>query len=124
MKKIPCNYFGNGEYIYFNIARLAQLEQALGKKVTEFAFEVPGLTEMFHAFSIGLAHEKRRTPDWYANRIDELLEEGITFDDLSTVIVKALIGSGIMGKNAYALAFPDEVTEEDKAELKEESEKN
>lgn len=35
MKKIECNYFGKGQYIYFNISRLAQLEQAIGTKAME-----------------------------------------------------------------------------------------
>lgn len=118
MKKIECNYFGKGQYIYFNISRLAQLEQAIGTKAMELITTVPGLTELLHAFSIGLAHEQRQTPNWYANRIDELLEQGVTFDELSTVVLKALIGSGLLGKKAYAMAFPDEAVESDNEEVK------
>lgn len=115
MKKIPCNYFGEGQYIFFNIARLAQLEQAIGVKAMELVTTAPGLTEVLHALSIGLGHEQRRTPDWYANRMDELFEhEEATFDDIATIVLKALIGSGLLGKKAYAAAFPEEVTEADK----------
>lgn len=118
MKIIECNYFGKGQYIYFNISRLAQLEQAIGTKAMELITTVPGLTELLHAFSIGLAHEQRRPIEWYANRIDELLEEGVTFDELSLCVMKALIGSGLLGKKAYAMAFPEEAVESDLVEEK------
>lgn len=123
MKKIPCNYFGEGQFIFFNIARLAQLEQVIGVKAMELATTAPGLTEVLHALSIGLAHEQRRTPDWYAARMDELFEHGdVTFDDLATMVLKALIGSGLLGKKAYAAAFPEEVTEAEKAAIEAEDE--
>lgn len=129
MKRIVCEFFGEKEMIFFNVARLMQLEKALGGKITTLLSQPMGLSEVITAYEIGLSHEgkkKQRNQLWYAEKIDELFEEGVTFDELLLPVMKALIGSGIMGPKAYAIAFPDEVTEQEKAELdaQEEAEKN
>ena len=33
MKRIPCEYFGEGEKIYFNIGRILQIEAVLKKPI-------------------------------------------------------------------------------------------
>lgn len=118
MKRVKCDLFGENEYIFFNVARLMQLEKALDCKITELVSRVMGLSEMMTAYEIGLAHEgKKRNQLWYAQKVDELFEEGVTFDDLLLPVTKALIASGIAGPQVYAAVFPDEVSDEEKEEL-------
>jgi len=97
MKRIPCEYFGEGEKIYFNIGRILQLEAVLKKPIGRILAEGLGMTEVLVAFEIGLAHYKRRSSVFYQE--------------------KALIASGVMGKKIYYQEFPEEATEEDNANI-------
>lgn len=124
MKRIPCDLFNEGEHIYFNIMRLGELESALKIKIQDLVSNNIGILDLIHCYAIGLAHEKRRTPQWYSQKMQELVEKGYTFEQLAEPVIKAIIGSGIVGKAAYYSVFPDEMTEDDKAEIEAEQEKN
>ena len=65
MKRIPCEYFGEGEKIYFNIGRILQLEAVLKKPIGRILQDGLGMTEVLVAFEIGLAHYKRRNDEQY-----------------------------------------------------------
>ena len=119
MKRVKCDLFGENEYVFFNVMRLMQLEKAIGCKIADVLANPFGLGDMMLAYEIGLKHEgKKRTAAWYAEKCDELFEEGVSLDELMSPIMKALIGSGVFGPQAYAIAFPEEVSEEEKEELK------
>ena len=128
MKQVKCELFGEGEYIWFNIGRLSRLESELGKPIVAMLSGQIGITETVGIYLVGLAHEdKKRTKSWYEARMQELLESGITLDEIMMPALKAIIGSGIAVKAAYFEAFPDEMTERDKDEIvaeKELDEKN
>ena len=110
MKRIPCEYFGEGEKIYFNIGRILQLEAVLKKPIGRILAEGLGMTEVLVAFEIGLAHYKRRSSVFYQEKIQEMMNNMIT-------VQKALIASGVMGKKIYYQEFPEEATEEDNANI-------
>ena len=119
MKRVKCDFFGENEHVFFNVMRLMQLEKAIGRKITDVLSEPLGLGDMMIAYEIGLGHEgKKRNSAWYANKCDQLFEDGVTLDELMTPVMKALIGSGVLGAQVYAAAFPDEVTKQEKEELK------
>lgn len=121
MKRIKCNLFGEGQYIYFNIGRLAELEKALKKPIIQVLQDgALGINEILECYAVGMQQERRQNTAWYAQKIQELVEQGVTFETLTTPILKALIGSGILGKKAYFMAFPDEMTAKDKEELEDE----
>ncbi len=121
MKRIKCNLFGEGQYIYFNIGRLAELEKALKKPIIQVLQDgALGINEILKCYAVGMQQERRQNTAWYAQKIQELVEQGVTFETLTTPILKALIGSGILGKKAYFMAFPDEMTAKDKEELEDE----
>lgn len=118
MKQVKCDLFGKGEYIFFNIGRLSRLESELGKPIVTLLNGNIGITETIAAYKIGLAHmDKKRTTVWYEEKMQALLEEGVTLDAIMMPVLKAIIGSGIAGKAAYFEAFPEEMTAKDKKDL-------
>lgn len=63
MKKVPFEVFGEGQYMYFNIARLMQLEQACGEGISKIVSKQElNLTVLTHILVIGLAHHKSAMP--------------------------------------------------------------
>lgn len=124
MKNIDFDYFGENQYIYFNIQRLMEIERITGKstgdiiKNQDLNFNI--LTVLL---SVGLKHHGIKNPQWYAEKLQVLLDNGMNIEELSIGVVKALIGSGIIGKAAYYSAFPEEKTKAKEKEL-EEFEKN
>lgn len=118
MKKIKCNLFGAGEYLWFNIGRLSRLEDELGQPILAMLNGHIGIKEIVSAYLVGLSHvDKRRTKLWYEDRMQALLEEGKTLDEIMMPALRGIIGSGIAGKAAYFEAFPDEMTDRDKDEI-------
>lgn len=124
MKNIDFDYFGEDQYIYFNIQRLMEIERITGKstgdiiKNQDLNFNI--LTVLL---SVGLKHHGIKNPQWYAEKLQVLLDNGMNIEELSIGVVKALIGSGIIGIAAYYSAFPEEKTKAKEKEL-EEFEKN
>ena len=124
MKNIDFDYFGEDQYIYFNIQRLMEIERITGKstgdiiKNQDLNFNI--LTVLL---SVGLKHHGIKNPQWYAEKLQVLLDNGMNIEELSIGVVKALIGSGSIGKAAYYSAFPEEKTKAKEKEL-EEFEKN
>ena len=126
MKKIKCDWFGEGEELYFNIMRLAEFEKAIGRPIQRLFIEGFFLDDLFIAYEIGLRHEGRRKPQFYINKIQELMySKDLSIGELITPVQKALIASGVAGKQAYYGMFPEELTDDEKDELEaEESAKN
>lgn len=117
MKQIKCDYFGKGERLYFNIQRLAEFESAVGKPIYN-AIQQLSLSDIITAYEIGLRQYGRRSTQFYADRLQELFDSGeVELNDIMMPIVKAITGSGILGKKAYFMAFPEEKTPEDDAEI-------
>ena len=51
MKKIKCDWFGEGEELYFNIMRLAEFEKAIGRPISTFyLLKGSSLTILFIAY--------------------------------------------------------------------------
>ena len=76
------------------------------------------LSDIITAYEIGLRRYGRRSTQFYADRLQELFDSGeVELNDIMMPIVKAITGSGILGKKAYFMAFPEEKTPEDDAEI-------
>lgn len=119
MKKIACNLFGENQTIYFNIGRLMQLEVLLKKPILRVITDGFGLTELTAAYSIGLQHEKTRKAQWYAAKMQELLDEGgFSYEDFVQPVMHAIIASGLLGREAYEELFPEEKQEGIDEEIK------
>ena len=125
MKQVPFNVFGENEYLYYDIGRLIQVENQKGKSATDIIIKQDlNLGFITVLLSVALRHHGLKSPQWYADKLsDKFSRFEITLDDVAVPIAKALIGTGIMGKQLYYATFPEELTEKVKNEM-ETSEKN
>lgn len=119
MKKVEFNLFGENEYMFLNIGRLIDIERMTGKPAGDViknqSLDLGMLTVIL---SVALRHHKMRTPQWYADKLQELLDDGIDLEtDIQIPVVKCIAGSGILGKAVYYKLFPEEKTKKVKAEL-------
>lgn len=122
MKKIEFPLFGESEYMYLNIGRLIDIERMTGKSAGEIIksqnLDLGLLTVIL---SVALRHHKMRTPQWYAEQMQKLVDEGLDLEtDIQMPVVKCIAGSGILGKSVYYKLFPEELTEKAGKEIKEE----
>lgn len=118
MKKITCNLFNPGETIFFNIGRIAELEQLWGEPIFK-AVQSGTMTfnQLITAFVVGMKqHGKKRDYIYYQDQLQTLFDEGsVQYSDLVQLVVQALIGSGVFGKAAYYVLFPEEADDQAKA---------
>ncbi|RKV97800.1 MAG: hypothetical protein D8G53_04155 [Candidatus Saccharimonas sp.] len=118
MKKITCNLFSPGETIFFNIGRIAELEQLWGEPIFK-AVQSGTMTfnQLITAFVVGMKqHGKKRDYIYYQDQLQTLFDEGsVQYSDLVQLVVQALIGSGVFGKAAYYALFPEEADDQAKA---------
>lgn len=118
MKKITCNLFSLGETIFFNIGRIAELEQLWGEPIFK-AVQSGTMTfnQLITAFVVGMKqHGKKRDYIFYQDQLQTLFDEGsVQYSDLVQLVVQALIGSGVFGKAAYYALFPEEADDQAKA---------
>lgn len=119
MKKITCDLFSPGETIFFNIGRIAELEQLWGEPIFK-AVQSGTMTfnQLITAFVVGMKqHGKKRDYIFYQDQLQTLFDEGsVQYSDLVQLVVQALIGSGVFGKAAYYALFPEEADDQAKAE--------
>lgn len=118
MKKITCDLFSPGETIFFNIGRIAELEQLWGEPIFK-AVQSGTMTfnQLITAFVVGMKqHGKKRDYIYYQDQLQTLFDEGsVQYSDLVQLVVQALIGSGVFGKAAYYALFPEEADDQAKA---------
>lgn len=119
MKKVDFPLFGENEYMFLNIGRLIDIERMTGKPAGDIiknqSLDLGMLTIIL---SVSLRHHKMRTPQWYANKLQDLVDEGVDLEtDIQIPVVKCIAGSGILGKAVYYKLFPEEMTENSKEEL-------
>lgn len=117
-KSIPFEVFGPNQYIYFDILRLAELERALGRSINEILQrQDAGINFCLTALPIGLKHHYHKpTPAFFAEKIEEhLAKDGSSLDDIAVPIVKAILASGVFGKEVAdrAMGVEEELDEED-----------
>ncbi len=122
MKKIEFALFGENEYMYLNIGRLIDIERMTGKSAGEIIkgqnLDLGLLTVIL---SVALRHHKMRTPQWYAEKMQELVDDGLDLEtEIQMPVVKCIAGSGILGKAVYYKLFPEELTKKAEQELKKE----
>lgn len=117
-KTVPFEIFGANQYLSFNILDLAKLEQKTGKTIDQIiATQDVGINFALLALPIAMnQHYHNETPEFFAAKIEEHLESGGTFNDISVPLVRALLVSGILGKEVadHAMGL---VTEEQKNEI-------
>lgn len=105
MKKIDFEVFGPGQYLYFDIGRLIQVENLTGKSAGDIIRNQElNLGILTALLSIGLRQHGIKNPQWYANKMQELIDQGHEMEEFVQPVVKAIAGSGILGKKCIMLS--------------------
>lgn len=102
-KSIPFEFFAPNQFVYFDIERLALLETISKTTITKMAGEggATGIVFVLQACQVGLAHHYHKaTQDDYVKMIEDHLEKGGTISSLEMVLGRAIVASGIYGKEA------------------------
>ena len=102
-KSIPFEFFAPNQFVYFDIERLALLETISGTTITKMAGEggATGIVFVLQACQVGLAHHYHKaTQDDYVKMIEDHLEKGGNISTLEMVLGRAIVASGIYGKEA------------------------
>lgn len=114
MKKISCELFGAGQEIYFDIGRFAAIEILTKKSIGDIiGGEKLNVSNMAILLSVGLRHYGQKGPQWYLDKMQELLDAGHEIEEIQLPLLKAIAGSGILGRSVYLTMFPDEKTAAD-----------
>jgi hypothetical protein len=103
-KTIPFELFEKGQEIYFDIPRLAELEKAVGLPINMIVTkQETGIGFCLIALRIGLKHHYRKaTEDFYAEKMETHFDNDGTLEDIIIPIIRAIMASGIFGKEAIA----------------------
>lgn len=123
MKTVKCNYFGDNEYIMFNMSRLMEFEAAIGTTIGELlqTGNWP-INTIITGYFIGMKQYKRNAQKYY-ELCDQLLSDesqDMSLLALQAPLMKALVASGVFGSKMYYNMFPEEMTEDDKLAVEEE----
>ena len=115
---VPFEYFGENQFVYFDIERLAALEKLAGTSITVMCAGGgnTGVNFVLNACMVGLAHHYHKaTKEDYRGFVEEYLETGGTLSKLEIDLSRAIVASGIYGKAAADKALgliPDTKGEE------------
>ena len=99
MKKIDIKAFGEGQQIWFNIGRLRRVEDMLKCPIGEVLQDADKLSlkNLLVLLSVGMSQNGNKTEQYYAEKIDEAMENGYSIADIQLPVVKAVAASGILG---------------------------
>ena len=111
MKKIDFEVFDPGQYLYFDIGRLIQVENITGKSAGDIIRNQElNLGILTALLSIGLRQHGIKNPQWYATKMQELIDQGHEMEEFVQPVVKA--------KEVYYAIFPEEDPGKDQAKGK------
>lgn len=114
MKKIDIPALGAEKQIWFNIGRLRRVEDILKAPIGEVLKDANtiSLKNLLVLLGVGMAQYGNKPEQYYAEKIDEAMENGFSIADIQMPVFQAVVGTGLMGKAAYYQLFPEELTEE------------
>ncbi len=95
MKKIDIKAFGEGQQIWFNIGRLRRVEDMLKCPIGEVLQDADKLSlkNLLVLLSVGMSQNGNKTEQYYAEKIDEAMENGYSIADIQLPVVKAVAAS-------------------------------
>lgn len=98
-RSVPFEHFKEGEYIYFDVARLAELEERMGESIVGlFRKNVTSIKLCVNGILVGLKHHyPTAKPSEIMDLIQEHFDKGGCIDDIATPIIKAIMDTGIFG---------------------------
>ncbi len=100
IRSVPFELFAPNQCIYFDIARLAMLEKALGEPIPKIiANSEAGITFCLHGLTVGLKHHyAKASPQFFAEKLSVYFESGGSIEKVAVPIIEAIVVSGIFGK--------------------------
>lgn len=131
-KKIPFNFFKEGQFLKLDIGKLKAIEDMVGRPIGEIIAnsQAISLTTIIAVLTVGL-HEpngqlKLHTPKHYADLMQKYFDDNddADIDAIIVPVFKALVSTGILGRSVYLATFPEDATPEMKEATKDEEEKN
>lgn len=129
-KKIPFNFFKEGQYLKLDIGKLKAIEDIVGRSIGDIIANSQSisLTTVIAVLTVGL-HEpngqlKMHTPKHYTDLLQKYFDENedADIDEIIVPVFKALVSTGILGKAVYMAAFPEDATAEMKDAVKKDEE--
>lgn len=131
-KKIPFEFFKEGQFLKLDIGKLKAIEDMVGRPIGEIIAnsQAISLTTIIAVLTVGL-HEpngqlKLHTPKYYADLMQKYFDDNddADIDAIIVPVFKALVSTGILGRSVYLATFPEDATPEMKESVKDEEEKN
>lgn len=114
-RSIPFEFFAPNQFIYFDLGRLAALERETGTPVLNVMGQIEesmcSVGFVAAACRAGLAHHYSNKPGVMEEILDRYIENGGGIFDTAflSAISRALIASGILGKELADKAVKDEL---------------
>lgn len=121
-RSIPFEFFAPNQHMYFDLKRLADMERELGTSIIRIAMNIEEATceigFITAACRIGLAHHYSGKPGVMEDVLDKYLEDGGSLFDGEFLlsINRALIASGLFGKEMADKAVRNELGSDDETE--------
>ncbi|MEA4835369.1 MAG: hypothetical protein VB133_09555 [Anaeromusa sp.] len=102
-KTVPFEFFGENQTIYFDVLRIAELEDRMKESIYEIMNKSGGMKLAVAGLTIGLRHHYPKiTPAFVIEKMEEHFEHGGTLEELVLPVAKAISESGIFGKKDEA----------------------
>lgn len=111
-KEIEFRHFGEESTIYFNIKRLSELEVKTKKPIASLVNTELSIELILVMLQIGLQHVYGlKSQDFYSNKIEEFLENDGHITQIWSDLLRALLASGILGKESAKKAVDNKLDE-------------
>lgn len=111
-KEIEFRHFGEEATIYFNIKRLSELEAKAKKPIASLVNTELSIELILVMLQIGLQHVYGlKSQDFYSNKIEEFLENDGHITQIWSDLLRALLASGILGKESAKKAVDNKLDE-------------
>lgn len=116
IRKVPFELFGEGQYLRFDIGKFMIVEQIMEKPIGELlkgsaTLDLRLLTTLLHVGVRTDGEFRAKSPEWYADKIQDLILEGHEMNEIMVPVIRAVAATGILGHTAYLNAFPEQKTE-------------
>lgn len=111
-KEIEFRHFGEEATIYFNIKRLSELEVKTKKPIASLVNTELSIELILVMLQIGLQHVYGlKSQDFYSNKIEEFIENDGHITKIWADLLRALLASGILGKESAKKAVDNKLDE-------------
>lgn len=129
-RSVPFEFFAQNQFIYFDIGRIAAVERETGMPIINIISQIEesicGVGFILAACRAGLSHHYSNKPGVMEDILDNYLESGgkLFTVELLGAINRALLASGLFGKDIANKAVKNEIESIPVDDAEEAEEKN